>query len=142
MADLEKAITIAVQAHTGQTDKVGQPYILHVLTVMFSLDTTEEKIVGVLHDVIEDTTTTLDDLRAAGFSENVLSALNALTHPKHEPYETYIQRVSENPLATRVKLADLEHNMDARRFATLDPDFPERIKKYHKAWRFLRYKTL
>lgn len=142
MPNLERAIQIAVAAHAGQTDKVGNPYILHTLTVMFKLSTEAEMIVGVLHDVIEDTDVDAKYLREQGFSNEIVSAIQAMTHADNESYEDYVQRVSENPIAIRVKLADLEHNMDVRRLTNSDLNgkFDERIRRYHKAWHFLTEK--
>lgn len=137
MPNLEKAISIAVNAHEGQKDKAESPYILHALRVMFAMSSENEMIVAVLHDVIEDTEIDLDHLRESGFSDKILAALTALTHQENEAYEAYIQRLSKNPLARRVKLADLEDNMDARRFTKLAPEFCERHAKYHKAWHLL-----
>src|SRR5262245_31644786 len=110
MATLQRAIEIAVAAHAGQLDKSGEPYILHPLRVMLSLATEEERIVGVLHDVVEDTATTMDDLRRAGFSGPVLASLALVTHAKSEPYAEYVVRCSRDPVARAVKLADLRDN--------------------------------
>lgn len=124
MANLQRAIEIAVAAHAGQTTKNGDPYILHPLAVMSMLYTHEEKIVGVLHDVIEDTT--IDDLLAEGFDDNVIGALEALNHIKGIPYDEYIEIVAQNILAVKVKLADLKHNMDVSR---LHPPIQEYFRK-------------
>src|SRR5690606_3359254 len=101
---LEKAISIAVDAHEGQTDKAGQPYMLHVLTVMLMGRTIDEKICGVLHDVIEDTKISIDYLKHCGFPDHILGALQLLTHDKNDTYDQYIRKISKNPLATDVKL--------------------------------------
>jgi (p)ppGpp synthase/HD superfamily hydrolase len=112
---LEDAIALACRAHRGQVDKGGQPYILHLLRVMLKQENEIARIVGVLHDVVEDTGVTLDDLGAAGFGDQVCEAVDCLTRRKDEPYESMIARVAANPLARSVKLADLEDNMDPRR---------------------------
>lgn len=138
MADLERAIAIAVEAHRGQVDKVGAPYILHPLRVMFAVEGDDAKIAAVLHDVVEDTRVTLDDLRREGFSEPILAALALLTHGPDDPYETYIEQLKSNPLARAVKKKDLEDNMDIRRIdAPREHDF-QRCIKYRKAWDVLR----
>lgn len=130
---LEKAIQIAVKAHQGQIDKGNQPYILHPLRVMFSMESETEKICAVLHDVIEDTDITLDSLRNEGFSEEVLSVLNALTKQNNESYEQFIDRIINNKLACYVKLADLNDNMDLSRIKNPSQKDFERLEKYKKA---------
>ncbi|MBF0178343.1 MAG: HD domain-containing protein [Magnetococcales bacterium] len=136
---LEQAIAIALQAHQGQTDKTGEPYILHPLRLMLRLSSNAERIVAVLHDVVEDTPITLDDLRQYGFSEEILAAVDLLTHRPEESYESYVARLTKNPLARRVKLADLHDNMDLRRFPTepLPKDW-ERMARYQRAWMVLQ----
>lgn len=132
---LEKAINLSVEKHKGQTDKGGMPYILHPLYVMNKMDTETEKIVAVLHDIIEDTDLTFDDLKNIGFSNEVLNSLECLTRRNEEDYFSYIDRIKLNPIAVKVKLADLEHNMDLRRIKDLtDEDIMRSIKKYKKAW--------
>ncbi|MBF0295499.1 MAG: GTP pyrophosphokinase [Magnetococcales bacterium] len=139
MTTLDAAIALAVDAHKGQTDKVGQPYILHPMRLMLRLDGEEERIVAILHDVVEDTHVTLDDLRAMGFSPTVIEALDRLTHRPEESYDDYLARILPHPLARKVKLLDLEDNMDIRR---LDHQCQEndwlRLKKYRTAWARLR----
>src|SRR5689334_10259915 len=108
MAGLEDAILLAVEAHRGQRDRVGQPYILHPLRVMCRLQDEAARTAGVLHDVVEDTTYTLDDLRARGYPPDVLAAVDCLSRRSGESYEQYVERIKPNPLARRVKLADLE----------------------------------
>jgi (p)ppGpp synthase/HD superfamily hydrolase len=134
---IEKAIRIAVDGHAGQKDKSGQPYILHPLRVMLRGQTEDEKITGVLHDVVEDTTWTLSALKAEGFPRRVLYALDCLTRREIEGYGSFIQRLARNRLARRVKIADLEDNMDARRLASFTPNDGERFAKYLRAWHTL-----
>jgi len=136
---LEKAVTLAAKAHAGQQDKQGQPYILHPLRLMLEMETEEEMIAAVLHDVIEDTLMTLDELRQMGFPEAVLEALELLTHDTAAmPYPEYIATIKENALARRVKLADLAHNMDVRRLPVpLTARDWGRIEKYRQAWEML-----
>jgi (p)ppGpp synthase/HD superfamily hydrolase len=112
---LEDAIAFACQAHHGQVDKAGKPYILHSLRVMLRQETEAAQMVAVLHDVLEDTSVTLDGLRAAGFTPEICEAVDALTRRPGEPYDVMISRVAANPLARAVKIADLEDNMDPRR---------------------------
>ena len=110
MATIGKALQIAAAAHEGQKDKKGLPYILHPLRAMLSVEGEEAQIVAVLHDVIEDTTVTADDLRRAGFDEDVVAAVLCVTHQKGEPYADYVVRCRGNEVARRVKLADLADN--------------------------------
>ena len=112
---LEKAIEIAVEAHRGQIDKAGKIYILHPIRVMLRGRNEVEQIVGILHDVVEDTPVTLDMLRLEGFSEEVLDAISCITKNEDEEYADFIDRVITNPLATQVKLYDLEDNMNRDR---------------------------
>ena len=135
---LDKAIAVAVTAHAGQVDKVGQPYILHPLRVMFRCEREIERIVAILHDVVEDTAVTRDDLRKAGFSEEVLAALEGVTNREGEDYESFIERAALNPIARQVKLADLEDNMDVRRLQSVTDNDANRLAKYVKAWNRLR----
>lgn len=117
---LEKAISIAVEAHLGQKTVNGEPYILHPLHVMFQMKTEEEKIVAVLHDVIEDSEINIHYLHSI-FDFPIIQALKALNHPHGEPYlAEYIERVSKNWLAINVKLEDLKHNMDNSRLVGSD----------------------
>jgi (p)ppGpp synthase/HD superfamily hydrolase len=138
MATLEDAIALATEAHRGQQDKAGQPYILHPLRVMFRVETAEERMVAVLHDVVEDTPITLEELRARGFSERVVAAVDGLTRRVGESYEAFVARSAADPLARRVKLADLEDNMDVRRLSTFGPRDAERMARYVKAWRAMK----
>lgn len=133
MATLGRAIAIAAQAHQEQRDKAGAPYILHPLRMMAQLHSEAERIVAVLHDLIEDTDWTLDQLCAEGFSDDVLAAIDCLTKRDDESYDAFIERASRNELARRVKLADLEDNMDLRRIAEVSDKDLERLRKYHQA---------
>lgn len=135
---LKKAIEIATEAHKGATDKYGSPYINHVTRVMNLGATEEEKIVGVLHDVVEDTHWTFEKLEAEGFSSEIIEALKCVTKiSEEEDYEEFTLRVSKNPLAVKVKINDLTDNMDIRRIPTLTEKDLIRLMKYHKAYRFL-----
>jgi len=138
MSTLEKAISIATKAHVNQKDKAGADYISHPLRVMAAGKTTDEKIVGVLHDVVEDSEWTLDMLMAEGFSKEIVEALRCLSKlSDDEPYERFIDRVKSNPLAIVVKLNDLADNMDIRRLKELSNSDVIRLRKYLKAYRNL-----
>ncbi|MFO7681051.1 MAG: GTP pyrophosphokinase [Chloroflexota bacterium] len=138
---LNKAIQIAVQAHDGQYDKSGRAYILHPLQVMFQMSTDEDMIVAVLHDVVEDSDWTLDKLRGQGFSERILEALEALTKREDEAYSDFIDRAAANPIARRVKLADLHDNMRVTRLREITQKDLDRLVKYHDAWNRLSTQT-
>lgn len=137
MATVEDAVSIAARAHRGQTDKAGAPYLLHPLRLMLRMDTEAAMMAAVLHDVVEDTEWTLERLREAGFSEEVLEAVDCLTHREGESYQQFVERVRTNPIARQVKIADLEDNMNVRRMNQLGPKELERMEKYHRAWRAL-----
>lgn len=130
---LNKAIIIATKAHDGQADKAGEPYILHPLRVMLSLKSQNERVCGVLHDVIEDTNITFEYLTREGFSYEIIEALNALTKKENENYDDFINRVLENKLACHVKLADLEDNMDLSRIENPNEKDFKRVEKYKRA---------
>ncbi len=132
---IDDAIALAVECHRGQVDKYDLPYILHVLGVAARCRTLEEKTVAFLHDTVEDSPTTLDDLRAMGFSDRIVSAVDALTRRGDETYEEFVDRTAKNRLATVVKLADLEDNMDVRRMRrTVEAKDLERLERYRRAW--------
>ena len=131
---LEKAIGIALDAHRGREDKAGAPYILHPLRLMLRMEGTEEMIAAVLHDVVEDGDWTVEALRREGFSEEVMEAVDCLTRRADESYDRYISRIGENAIARRVKISDLEDNMDVRRKKELNDEDRRRIEKYRKAW--------
>jgi len=138
MTLLEKAIEIALRAHTGQKGKDGSPYILHPLRIMTRMGSDEERIAAVLHDVVEDSDITLDDLRTTGFPEDVLTVVKLLTHEEGISYEDYVERLKSHPIARRIKLADLEDNSDIRRLSGIEDRDLERLRKYHRAWQILR----
>jgi (p)ppGpp synthase/HD superfamily hydrolase len=130
---LERAIEIAVTAHKDQVDKAGKPYILHPLRLMFRMQTENEMIAAILHDVVEDTDWTIEKLEAEEFDEEVINAVRLLTHNKKVPYKKYIEAIKANKIALRVKLADLEDNMDIKRIA--HPKF----KDYARLAEYLKY---
>lgn len=127
---LNQAIALAHQAHAGQVDKGGHPYIGHPLRVMAAVEDGEAKIVAVLHDAIEDTDLTLADLGDRGFPPQIIQALDAITKREGESYETYLQRVITNPLALGVKIADMEDNCDLSRIAQPTAKDHARLAKY------------
>ena len=130
---LDKAIRISAKAHEGQKDKAGQPYILHPLRVMFSRKNDTERICAVLHDIIEDTDISIEYLRKESFSQEVLTALDALTKRANESYDDFIGRVIENKIACHVKLADLLDNIDLSRISNPIEEDYKRVEKYRKA---------
>lgn len=135
---IERAIAMALEAHQGQTDRYGRPYILHPLHVMLQMDGETEMMAAVLHDVLEDTALTFAALREAGFPPDVLEAVQLLTHdPETSSYEEYVRRLQQNPIAVKVKLADLRHNMDIRRMDRVEERDAARLEKYRRAWEIL-----
>ena len=130
---LEDAIVLAAQAHRGQVDKGGQPYILHVLRVMLRQEDETARIVAVLHDVLEDTPVTLADLQAAGYDDQLCEAVDCLTRRTEETYEEMIERVATNPLARQVKLADLADNLDPKRQVPVESAVADRRTRYAAA---------
>lgn len=138
MADLERAIQIAVQAHQGQKDKNGAPYILHPLRVMLRMDNDLERMAAVLHDVVEDSSWTLADLRKEGFPDPVIAAVNHLSRRENESYDDFIRRIRPQALAAKIKLADLEDNMNLTRLKQFTQQEKERVAKYHSAWLMIK----
>jgi (p)ppGpp synthase/HD superfamily hydrolase len=134
---LERAVELAVAAHIGQRDRQGQPYITHPLRVMARVQGTREKIVAILHDVVEDTAWTLEQLREAGFPPEIVHAVDCVTKREGEVYEDFVTRSASNPIALRVKMADLEDNMDVRRLNEVTPKDMERLNRYLRAYRRL-----
>ena len=131
------ALELAVEKHKNQTDKAGNPYILHPLHVMENVNSKEGKIVAILHDIIEDTYITENYLLKIGLSKRIVDAVVALTRSEDIDYQEYIKNLSSNPLAKEVKLADLEHNMDLKRLPTLEEKDLERNRKYQIAYHYL-----
>jgi (p)ppGpp synthase/HD superfamily hydrolase len=134
MRTLEDAIALAAEAHRGQRDKSGQPYILHPIRVMLRCQTEAQRMAAVLHDVVEDTGQTLDDLREMGYPDEILAALDCLTKRDGEPYEAFVERAASDPIARVVKVADIEDNMDLRRLPGMSEKDVERIGRYARAW--------
>ena len=134
---LSKAIEIATNAHKDQIDKGGAPYILHPTAVAAEVETTEQKIVAYLHDVIEDTDITAEDLLAAGLPNDIVDAIKVLTKKNGVPYMGYLQAVKKNELARVVKISDIKHNMDLSRIENPTQRDFDRLEKYKKALLFL-----
>lgn len=132
MSTLERAISLAAQAHAGQVDKAGQPYILHPLRVMLRVSTEEERIAAILHDVVEDTSVTLEQLAEEGFSPTVVAAVEALTKLPGESRMEAAARAAENRVARTVKLADNAENMDLSRIANPTEKDLARIQEYER----------
>ena len=135
---IEKSLEIALKAYAGQTDKAGETYILHPLRLMARMETEEEKSVALLHDVIEDSDYTAEDLINNGIPNNVVDAVLSLTKQNGENYEKFIERVLKNKLASKIKIVDIEDNINILRLNTINNKDLERIAKYHKAWQTLK----
>ena len=135
-----KAMKIAYDAHNGQMDKGGTPYIFHPYHLAEQMKTEETVITALLHDIIEDTPLTIAWLREQGFSESVLEALTLLRHENNMPYMEYIQKLQDNEIARQVKLEDLKHNSDTSRINKIDDKDKKRLEKYKKAISYLETK--
>lgn len=134
---IETALRIALAAHAGETEKNGRPYILHPLRVGLAQRSNAAICVGILHDVVEDSATTLDDLRAAGLAAPIVEAVDAMTRREGESYSAFIERAAKNPIAAEVKRADLLDNMNAARLTRFRESDADRMAKYQKALRRL-----
>ena len=133
MSTLERAIAIATEAHAGQLDKAGQPYILHPIRVMLGVTTPEARIAAALHDVVEDSEWTIDDLRKEGFSEAILSGVDAVTRRKDETYEEFVIRSGQDPIGREVKIADLHDNANLARIREPSEKDRKRLQRYQRA---------
>lgn len=135
---LEEAIALAVKAHKGQKkNRSGEPYIMHVLRVMNKGKTEDENIAGVLHDIVEKSTYTITDLRKKGFSKKIVEAVDCLTRRKDESYADYIKRIKKNTLAIKVKISDLEDNMQINTGNNIKNIDLEKLAKHKKYWQEL-----
>ena len=137
MSRYYKVLEFAMQKHDGQVDKSGKPYILHPMEVALFLYKESDKIVALLHDVLEDTDATVEDLVAIGLYDCEVEAIKLLTKPRKEDYMHYVRRVAENPIARRVKMADLRHNMDISRLNVVTERDLARVEQYKKAYHIL-----
>ena len=129
----KKALKLCFKAHKNQTDKSGMPYVFHPFHLAEQMPDELTTVTALLHDVVEDTPYTLDDLRAMGFPEKVIGALTLLTHDPAIPYLDYVAEIRSNPIATAVKLADLRHNSDLTRLDNPSDKDLARVEKYRKA---------
>ena len=133
----KKAIKLMFEKHKDQVDKSGMPYVFHPFHLAEQMDDEETTITALLHDIVEDTNTTFEDLRKLGFSDNVINALKLMTHDKNVDYFEYVKNISKNPIARKVKIKDLEHNMDTSRLDEVTDKDIERVKKYKKCHKYL-----
>ncbi len=131
-----RAMNIAYSAHMGQFDKAGVPYIFHPIHLAEQMDTEEECIVALLHDVVEDTNVTFEDLEK-DFPKSIIDAIKLLTHDKSVDYMEYVKNLKSNPIAKKVKLADLRHNSDTARLLKITEKEIKRVEKYKKAIQLL-----
>lgn len=136
---LNKALEICYESHKDQVDKAGKPYYLHPIQVALMCSTKQEKTVALLHDVIEDTNCTINDLVKIGFDNEIIEAVECLTKREGEQYENYIKRVNQNPIARRVKINDMKHNSDLSRLKNPTPEDIKRVEKYKKYIQILKH---
>lgn len=136
-----KAMNLLFERQKDQKDKRGCPYVFHPFHVAEQMDDENSVVVALLHDIVEDTDTTFEELEQMGFNKEVLDALHLLTHKEGVDYFDYVQEIAKNPLATKVKLADLEHNMDPTRLNEITEKDIKRREKYQKAYTFLSQKN-
>ena len=134
---IEKSLQIALRAYAGKTDKAGREYILHPLRVMAKMQTDLEMSAALLHDVLEDSDITAEQLLAEGIPAEVVEAVRCLSKKENEDYQDFVARAKKNSLAAKVKIADIEDNIDVLRLNSLDENDLARVHKYHTAWRLL-----
>ena len=137
MGTVEEAEAFATKMHEGQTDKAGRPYIEHPRAVASMVDGETEKVVAWLHDTVEDTPATIEQIREM-FGDEIADAVAAMTHDKSVPYMDYVRNIKKNPIARKVKMADLSHNMDLSRLANVTDEDLARVEKYKKAYEILK----
>lgn len=133
----KKALKLCFEAHKEQVDKSGMPYVFHPFHLAEQMKDEATTVVALLHDVVEDTATTFEDLEKQGFSDEIINALKLLTHDKGVPYMDYVAEIKTNRIATVVKLADLRHNSDLTRLSVVDEKALKRKEKYEKAIKLL-----
>ena len=134
---LAKAINIAIEAHKEQVDKSGMPYVFHPFHLAEQMKTEETTVVALLHDLVEDTDYTIEDLMSMGFSKSITDAIALMTHTNDVEYMDYVREIKNNPIAKAVKLADLKHNSDLTRLDVADEKALSRREKYLKAIKLL-----
>jgi GTP pyrophosphokinase len=132
MKDIEKAMQVALNAHKSQTDKAGEAYIKHPIRVMRDVENEEEKVVALLHDVVEDSTVSFEDLERR-FSDRIVDAVRAMTKKDDESYSEFIERAKENEISREVKKADIRDNLDLSRLDEVTEEDLQRAKNYHKS---------
>lgn len=135
--ETKRALKLCFEVHKDQLDKSGLPYVFHPFHLAEQMEDENTTIVALLHDVIEDTDFTLDDLRSWGFNKSVIEALALMTHDENVPYMDYIAKLQTNPIARAVKLADLRHNSDLTRLDIVDERALSRVRKYAQAIKLL-----
>ena len=133
----KKALKLCFEAHKEQVDKSGMPYVFHPFHLAEQMMDEDTTVVALLHDVVEDTPHTLDDLKKMGFSSQIIEAISLMTHEPGVPYMDYVQKIKENAIARAVKLADLKHNSDLTRLDIIDDRAKQRVEKYAQAIRLL-----
>ena len=129
----KKALKLCFEAHKAQTDKTGLPYVFHPFHLAEQMTDEYTTVTALLHDVVEDTDYTLNDLQEMGYPDEVIQALSLLTHDDGSEYMDYVKRLKNNPIARAVKLADLKHNSDLSRYDTIDNQAIKRTAKYQQA---------
>ncbi len=134
----KKALRLCFDAHREQVDKTGLPYVFHPFHLAEQMKDEYTTVCALLHDVVEDTDYTLDDLRSMGFPDEVMDALALLTHDPEVPYMDYVSEIAKNPIARKVKMADLRHNSDLSRMDEVDEWAAARNAKYKKALAYLK----
>lgn len=134
----KKAICLMFKYQKDQIGKDNLPYVFHPWHVAETMKDEERTIVAILHDVVEDTELTIEDIQNEGFSAEVINALKLLTHNENEDYYEYIERISTNPIAKDVKISDLTHNSDLTRLTEINAEDKERTKKYQKCLKYLQ----
>ena len=134
----KKAMKLCYEAHKDQVDKTGVPYVFHPFHVAEQMTSEAATIVALLHDVVEDTDYTLDDIAAQGFGKEIVEAVALMTHEDDVPYLDYVAKLKDNPIAREVKLADLAHNSDQSRLGEIDVETRQRLEKYKKAIALLK----
>ncbi|WP_019241473.1 MULTISPECIES: guanosine-3',5'-bis(diphosphate) 3'-pyrophosphohydrolase [Bacillus] len=138
ISEIDRALQLALENHLGQKDKGGSPNILHPIRIMHNVNSNEEKIVALLHDIVEDTNVTLEDLHNEGFSNYVVQAVDCLTKRKGEKYQLYLQRVANNPIARTVKMEDIKDNSNLSRIQNPSEKDYAKLEKYKKSLAFLQ----
>ena len=133
----KKALKLCFDTHKDQIDKSGMPYVFHPFHLAEQMDDEISTVCALLHDVVEDSETTLDDLLKMGFPKEVIEVLSLLTHADDVPYMDYVREIKKNPIATKVKIADLKHNSDSTRVEYADERMLQRWEKYAEAIRIL-----